>query len=529
MSLGFEDCKVFVSTVDSQSSAENGIVVQVVGELSNKGGPWRKFAQTFFLAEQPNGYFVSNDIFRYIKEESDDEDSASNAGGAGAAEDAATSSSAPTAPADVLATLDQPIGQHAHHDFELASGHGAPGDAAGVTVVPPMDQQADSDARANLNELVNGHASQEHVVELHDEINDEQPEQAGHAIAHQQAVEEEAVPEPEQSQPAVEESVQESAAPEPVAEPEPQQVQEPEPAPAASTSASAPSSSAPASQPNAPAPQAAAPAPSKPSAPKSWASLAATNTDKWKGQVVSETRGISSSKPTSKVNSGASTPAAAAAAASRGPTPAAASASAAPAAPASEKGSNDGFITAGPRERKNNYNNAEHQQGESSSHDNARTRTPHFNNNVETGYSIVVTGVTQSIGHAMLRQRLSDEFAKVHEPNRRKEWAKLSYLDIDRSKETAYVDFEAEWAMKKAIEAGQANVDGTMLTITAGKGRRDVSAINRGQQQGGNAGRGGGRGGAQQGQGRGGAQTGRGASNAQRGGGAGRTPSGRGQ
>ena len=38
MSLGFEDCKVYISNVDSQSSAEGGIIVQVIGEMSNRGG-----------------------------------------------------------------------------------------------------------------------------------------------------------------------------------------------------------------------------------------------------------------------------------------------------------------------------------------------------------------------------------------------------------------------------------------------------------------------------------------------------------
>ena len=39
--------------------------------MSNKSEPHHKFVQTFVLAEQPNGYFVLNDIFRYL---SDDED-----------------------------------------------------------------------------------------------------------------------------------------------------------------------------------------------------------------------------------------------------------------------------------------------------------------------------------------------------------------------------------------------------------------------------------------------------------------------
>lgn len=63
--LEFKDCKVRVSNVDSQASYQN-IVVQVIGEMSNNAQPHNKFVQTFVLAEQPNGYFVLNDIFRYI-------------------------------------------------------------------------------------------------------------------------------------------------------------------------------------------------------------------------------------------------------------------------------------------------------------------------------------------------------------------------------------------------------------------------------------------------------------------------------
>lgn len=54
--------------VDCQSSFEN-IVVQVIGEMSNKNQPHHKFVQTFILATQPNGYYVLNDIFRYLNED----------------------------------------------------------------------------------------------------------------------------------------------------------------------------------------------------------------------------------------------------------------------------------------------------------------------------------------------------------------------------------------------------------------------------------------------------------------------------
>ena len=70
--MDIQDCKVRVTNVDSQESGRD-IVVQVIGEMSNKSAPHRKFVQTFVLAEQPNGYFVLNDIFRYIAEEEEDE------------------------------------------------------------------------------------------------------------------------------------------------------------------------------------------------------------------------------------------------------------------------------------------------------------------------------------------------------------------------------------------------------------------------------------------------------------------------
>ncbi|KOC71064.1 Ras GTPase-activating protein-binding protein 2 [Habropoda laboriosa] len=64
--LNFRDCHAKISQVDSQLTLENGVVVQVSGELSNAGQPMRRFTQTFVLAIQaPKTYYVHNDIFRY--------------------------------------------------------------------------------------------------------------------------------------------------------------------------------------------------------------------------------------------------------------------------------------------------------------------------------------------------------------------------------------------------------------------------------------------------------------------------------
>ncbi|KAK3812315.1 MAG: hypothetical protein J3Q66DRAFT_404123 [Benniella sp.] len=72
--LGYEDCRVLVRSVDSHKSLNGGIMIQVLGEMSNQGGrgPSQRFAQTFFLAEQPNGYYVLNDIFRYLNDYNDE-------------------------------------------------------------------------------------------------------------------------------------------------------------------------------------------------------------------------------------------------------------------------------------------------------------------------------------------------------------------------------------------------------------------------------------------------------------------------
>eukprot|EP00237_Pycnococcus_provasolii_P011266 CAMPEP_0198712684 /NCGR_PEP_ID=MMETSP1471-20131121/4407_1 /TAXON_ID=41880 /ORGANISM="Pycnococcus provasolii, Strain RCC733" /LENGTH=465 /DNA_ID=CAMNT_0044472675 /DNA_START=123 /DNA_END=1520 /DNA_ORIENTATION=+ len=67
--LGLDGARAEISSVDSQYSHEGGVIVQVVGGLTMKDGTKRKFVQTFFLAEMvapTKGYYVHNDIFRYL-------------------------------------------------------------------------------------------------------------------------------------------------------------------------------------------------------------------------------------------------------------------------------------------------------------------------------------------------------------------------------------------------------------------------------------------------------------------------------
>jgi hypothetical protein len=54
--------------VDAQDSFSGGVLVLVTGYLSGKDTLRRKFSQSFFLAPQDKGYFVLNDVFRYVDE-----------------------------------------------------------------------------------------------------------------------------------------------------------------------------------------------------------------------------------------------------------------------------------------------------------------------------------------------------------------------------------------------------------------------------------------------------------------------------
>lgn len=52
MALGFRDCHTKIRHVDAHATMSEGVVVQVMGELSNNMQPMRKFMQTFVLAPE---------------------------------------------------------------------------------------------------------------------------------------------------------------------------------------------------------------------------------------------------------------------------------------------------------------------------------------------------------------------------------------------------------------------------------------------------------------------------------------------
>lgn len=247
---------MFINSVDAQSSVNGGIIIQVIGEMSNNAEAWKKFAQTFFLAEQPNGYFVLNDIFRYLKEEAVDTEEMDGA-----------EQIAPAEP-------------------ETA--------APFTTAVPPIETAAEPVAEESIT-------TQPAAIEEEDV----QPKVNGISHAEPAATE----PEPQPAEPATPEPVREPTPlpeePAPVEEPAaPEEPAQPTPPPAADPTPPAPAPSQPS--------PAAAPAPAQPQAPpapKTWANLAAANSNKWGNAVAQEAKGVSASvAPASPLPSGATTP-----------------------------------------------------------------------------------------------------------------------------------------------------------------------------------------------------------------------------
>ncbi|KAI0918626.1 hypothetical protein AcW1_009532 [Taiwanofungus camphoratus] len=248
-SIGFQDCKVFIHSVDAQSSANGGIIIQVIGEMSNHGEPWRKFVQTFFLAEQPNGYFVLNDIFRFLKEEAvESDDQASDVEATAPAQKAVppVQERVPT-PSVVPAPIPLPPAEPQPEPVAIPS-----------TAPPPAPEEPTAPVAPEPAPEPQQQPNGIHVPEP-------KPESAPAPV--------ERSPSPAPEPPA-------TASPAPVSPPAPQ-YQPLAPSPALS-----------AQQLHAPPAQApAAPQPTVPSQPRSWANLAASDAKKWGAAVAAESRG----------------------------------------------------------------------------------------------------------------------------------------------------------------------------------------------------------------------------------------------
>ncbi|XP_076934095.1 nuclear transport factor 2-like [Bidens hawaiensis] len=68
VSLNYDEFRAEIKSVDAQESLNGGVNVLVTGYLTGKDNVVRKFTQSFFLAPQDKGYFVLNDMFRYMED-----------------------------------------------------------------------------------------------------------------------------------------------------------------------------------------------------------------------------------------------------------------------------------------------------------------------------------------------------------------------------------------------------------------------------------------------------------------------------
>ncbi|KAF9262256.1 hypothetical protein L218DRAFT_867827 [Marasmius fiardii PR-910] len=267
-SLAFQDCKIFIHSVDAQSSANGGIIIQVIGEMSNAGGPWRKFVQTFFLAEQPNGYFVLNDIFRFLKEDTVEGEEASDS-----AEPEATQATVPAEPAATTTVALPPVEP--------------PREPTPPPVVEPAPVPVE-EPPTTISEIPEPEpAPVEPVSQLNGVHSETEKLSAPEAPT--------ATPVPEKPKSPVPPAA-------PPAAPPVAQTPPPQSSPAAQPPPPLQPPAAAATPPVQPAPQAAA-AP----APKTWANLAAANSKKWGAAVAQESRGTTEVVPSSPA-SGSQTP-----------------------------------------------------------------------------------------------------------------------------------------------------------------------------------------------------------------------------
>lgn len=85
LSLNFKEFKAEIKTADAQKSYKEGVTVLVTGCLTGNDNLRRNFAQSFFLAPQDNGYFVLNDVFRYVEDHQSSEPQPVNGDGDAAA------------------------------------------------------------------------------------------------------------------------------------------------------------------------------------------------------------------------------------------------------------------------------------------------------------------------------------------------------------------------------------------------------------------------------------------------------------
>ncbi|KAK5136238.1 hypothetical protein LTR08_003845 [Meristemomyces frigidus] len=382
--LDFQDCKVRVTNVDSQASDSN-IVIQVIGEISNKSKPHRKFTQTFVLATQTNGYFVLNDIFRYLIDEEDEPEAEAVPEQAEQAEKLQQAPAAESEDQEPAPATEQPEPKTLTSSMDPIS---IEHDAKGV------DQELKDKV---LNEPTQ--TEEESVPAVNGTSEPEQTEEASHVEDAPAA----SADEPEQPAAA---QPEEPSTSEPDLQPE--APKDPAPSPIATPAQQVPSQPA---------------APPKPALPKTWASLAAS-AHKVATPVAPQAPSANSQPRQQAAAKPAQQPAAAAASASPS-TPSAPSASTAPAAQ---------------REKTTTANGQDEWNTVGGSHNRSQSRQAPVQQEQGPQTRGYIKNVDEGIESADLKTHLE-------------QFGELTYFDIARQKNCAFVDFKTPEAYNAAVDA----------------------------------------------------------------------------
>lgn len=298
-----------ITNVDSQASLDNSIIILVIGEMSSDDKPEvRKFAQNFFLAEQPGGYFVLNDSLRFLSEPAYEEEEEEVEGQVEGDE-------------ENLAAAEAAIAEAEAGQAELDNVQAVEADVAELEGEAKFVESTDTPVVTNgvVDEAVGAPTAPEAEVKEEEQVAEEP---APAPAEEEPAAEPE--PEPAEEAPAVEETP--APAPEPEAAPAPAPKEEkPTPPPPA--------------------------VPAAPAKPKTWANLVALNA---KPPVPAVPLVKPAASPAPSAGAASETPAAAAApATSASPAPKTESSAAAPSpSAAGESKQSDGWQTADRRHSK---------------------------------------------------------------------------------------------------------------------------------------------------------------------------------
>ncbi|KAL0264648.1 hypothetical protein SLS55_000598 [Diplodia seriata] len=406
--LDFKDCKVRVTNVDSQGSDSN-IVIQVIGEISNKNQPHRKFAQTFVLAAQTNGYFVLNDIFRYVKEEEEEV----------AEEEAAQdTTAAPAGYQEPAPSAQEPVAEAPAHEV-----------VANEEEAAEVDNKLEEIQKEETQRTVSPPPAQANGTPV--------PEAAEVVEAEEAPVAAVSAPEVPTTEQAAAEVAEEEAA-------QPEKPEDPAPTPAPEPAKAAP-----------------APAPAAPSKPMSWAMKAA-----------SANKSVAPAVPAvPAVPAQTAAPKAASAQGKSGPAPTAPAAAAAPAAASS--------ADAPAETQQDGWQTAEHTKRQSRIQ--SQPSEP-------TSVRAYIKNVYENMDAEVLKATLS-------------KFDKITYFDISRPKNAAFVEFATQDGFNAAVAANPHTINGQ--TIFVEERRQPGGQFQRYPSRGGSISRG--RGGADRpGQGRGG-------------------------